>query len=399
MTTITTNISSTNIVAKEELPATIESLEDLYRLQRITTAMCQEYEQRRVDVGASGPPTTKTVQGYLRDFKRLEERAACNGVGIWTEAAKTESINTWKVRRAAILFCFHGFVRRAKKVIDSGATPDQRAQAIQKLLKVATTWQEIPDGLALEKVTPSKSKKQALRGLPTDWELQISRRMATSGCKYRLVFLAVALTGMRPDEMASGIEVKLTQASEAPQIMIKIRGSKVRGNAGQPWRVLEIDVIKSAIAREFYNVWTSANQPTRVQLPPTEPSKKHPEGRPEGSKTSFSRAIAYHASKIWASKIDNTGHAVTGYSLRHAVADDLRAGGCTVQGIAEALGHCTTVSQGKYGWGKGGRRGARALTKTHAARGVAETRTSTEKLDRLPKKPRNMSKARRKLRP
>lgn len=200
---------------------------------------------------------------------------------------------------------------------------------------------------------PRKSKRRSLRALPPDFREQMHTAMRTS--MYRLPFLVAAVTGCRPEEMETGVTVELDDT----QITITIAGAKVKGiTQGQAWRKIGYDVdTKHPLVRELLDE-LSTRQVRELSIDVQ-------------SKVNFTSAIRRIGRMLW----PKNKNEVTGYTLRHAAANDFKA--ClSPDEVSQALGHCVDKTASMYGQRQMSRSsGGLQPSKIQAASAVKATRS------------------------
>ena len=196
------------------------------------------------------------------------------------------------------------------------------------------------------------SKRKDLPKLPKNWKQLMLQRNARSP-RYRLPTIVIAATGCRPEELAMGVELRL----DSGFIVVKLRGAKVSKNSGQEWRqfkllvdVMPPDVLQQIESKRTLTVSIASTDAFRAHL--TRLSVELFPGKP----------------------------AITGYSFRHSIAEDLRASGWAAEEIAAFLGQAVSETQSYYGRRR--RKGKHAPEAINIERGSVETARPVRKLDR-----------------
>jgi len=135
-----------------------------------------------------------------------------------------------------------------------------------------------------------------MAGLPPDWRERVIDRMPT----YRLAALTAAVTGCRPAELISGVQLSIVGG----MLVALVRGAKVdeaRGK-GQEWRRLEWALDHpSALVQHLVAEVVEAGGSLRVTI---------------ANASNFSKSMSNAAAREW-SKRKTT---VTPYCFRHQVA-------------------------------------------------------------------------------
>lgn len=175
-----------------------------------------------------------------------------------------------------------------------------------------------------------KSKKTALKGLPSNWREKIVCYSESS--KYRLALLTMSLTGCRPSELVTGVNVTITEND----ISFHIVGSKVSLEKGQPFRTISypkdspnplIKILKNDINKPTANFTVSVEKATNLTV-----------------------EVRRIAKILW----PNHNEPVTCYCFRHQFGADMKK---SKKGddISRALGHATNKTRKRYGHANQGR--------------------------------------------
>lgn len=170
----------------------------------------------------------------------------------------------------------------------------------------------------------SKSKKTALKGLPSDWREKIVTYSASS--KYRLALLIMSLTGCRPSELVTGVDVSITEND----ISFYIVGSKVSFEKGQPFRTIThpknspnplIKILTREINKPKANFTVSVEKAINLTV-----------------------EVRRIARILW----PNHNQSITCYCFRHQFSADMKK---SKKGddISRALGHATNKTRKRYG--------------------------------------------------
>ena len=169
------------------------------------------------------------------------------------------------------------------------------------------------------------SKKSSLSHLPNDWRELMA---AKSTGKNRVPMMVAMLTGCRPAELESGVEIESVKDS----LYVKIIGVKVKENAGQEYRRFKL--AKHLLTMELLAIMKSDNA-TLLKV-------KVEKGN---SVTTHMRSVA---KKIWPRR----KRSVTVYTARHAMAADCKAAiglGADPDLVSQVLGHIVDKTASYYG--------------------------------------------------
>ena len=196
------------------------------------------------------------------------------------------------------------------------------------------------------------SKRKDLPRMPRDWKERMLQRGARSP-RYGLPTLVIAATGCRPEELVKGVDLRF----DGSCVVVKLHGAKVSEHSGQEWRqfklqpgVLPIGLVEQIKAAGNLTVSIKSTDAFRTHL--TRLSAELFPGKP----------------------------AVTGYSFRHSLAEDLREAGWDAEELAAVLGQTVSETQAQYG------RKRRAGSRTPEVAGIdrksIETARPVRPLDR-----------------
>jgi integrase len=218
---------------------------------------------------------------------------------------------------------------------------------VEVLDSYLTLLDRIPSGFPVpqEKRQPRHSKRKDLAGLPSDWREKILMHLE----KYRLPYLAAAVTGCRPEEITRGIEFNTADG----KLTVTIQGAKVTEKSGQPWRKMEWKLPRDGMVNILATEVRQAGGSLTIFLE---------------SPKNFSTNVRDTARMIW----PNREKTVTPYCLRHQFAADLKASGASDEGIAKAMGHTTTETAQSYGTARQSRGISGQPDRVEAARAVKQ---------------------------
>ncbi|MBK4739201.1 site-specific integrase [Noviherbaspirillum pedocola] len=323
----------------------------------------QEYEtikRARAMLQASRTePAERTVATYKRRGELLMQtpkgQHASRLDAVIAKAKRSKSASTWFGNRAALMFG----IRRGIEAALSTQDKMQRELKSENVPENDIRWQEWRDIVAkvsssmqwIERLQnepgppvgerkPRHSKRKDLRGLPDDWRERIVARMP----KYRLAVLAQAVTGCRPEELVSGVQLEI----RGGQLVATIDGVKVSEKSGQEWRRLSWPIDSaSPLIRDLVREVEAGASLAQIR-----------------DAKAYSGAMRAAGARAWPRRKAT----VTPYCLRHAAASDFKASGMDSASISEALGHSSEVTKKYYGSWHQARGGSVAPQSVEAAR-------------------------------
>lgn len=184
---------------------------------------------------------------------------------------------------------------------------------------------------------PRKSKRR-LRKVPENWREILASRIV----RWKTPFLVTAITGCRPVELVrGGVEISILGSD----LIVTVNGAKLTDYSGQPQRTLTWSLDHpSKLVSDLVKIVQNSGGGLLVKMPSD--SRR--------AEAAFSTNIRDAAKRAF----PNLSTTITPYSLRHALASDLKAAGFSKVQIAQGLGHISTDTQNTYGH-------------TNAARGVS----------------------------
>jgi len=310
----------------------------------------QEYEiiKRVREMLAATPASTAssaTLAGYKREAKRLASNAKNGDIaGMLVAARETTKARTWYRRRAALVHVTRTMLERlmqTQTAMQREAKDEAWSSLVKQMGRWADAFQEMIDAKPPEVLQPRRSKRASLAGLPPDWRRQLVDRVPT----YRDAALVCAVTGCRPAELETGVQLRI----EGGMLVARIDGAKVREKHGQPWRELSWSLeTENDLVRELVAKVAGAGGLLTVAT---------------ASGKRFSDALAKASARIWPKRREP----LTAYSFRHAAAADMKASGLPGDDISAALGHASDVTKSMYGHARQGSRGGVAPARVTAA--------------------------------
>jgi integrase len=267
------------------------------------------------------------------------------------EALRTTSKATYYARKAALIFVAADRMLAAIKVADL-----LNALKSARVLRRFFTYTDGPTALAAGSVCPIEArpkvgKRKSLRGLPIDWREQMVAAAPSTSSREWMLLMTVA--GVRPEEIAKGIEVQPISGG----VQLKIKGAKIDRGHGQPERVVTVNGPLALFLAE--------NGERTIKAP---------------SANSVSVAAGRLGRKIFGERRSNP---VSAYSFRHQFASDLKASGLDGLTASAILGHSVDDTKKQYGTSKQARgaQTTRLISATRAVKvmkksGFAPTRTA-----------------------
>lgn len=170
-----------------------------------------------------------------------------------------------------------------------------------------------------------KSKKTSLSRLPKDWR---EKMVEKSEGQFRIPMMIAFLSGVRPEELQKGVQVKLFNNC----LYVHIKGAKVKENAGQEYRQFKL----------AYHPLTDLLIKLLKENGQSEMLVKVDKGN---SVTTHMRAVG---KKIWPKRKES----ITAYTARHAMAADCKSAivnGADPDLVSKVLGHCVDKTASFYG--------------------------------------------------
>ncbi len=272
---------------------------------------------------------------YVRTVNGLLRQAKTNERGLLEVMQDTGRPSTFYKRLAALrYFCFvrmDALLVDLRRFVGEGTVDGLAVQFSELLQQVQVLVCLQQQGMTKER-RKKRSKRQALTGLPSDWRTLLCRRGGAG--KYGQALLVSSLTGARPNELFSGVEI-LQQHDEVLRqdvIHFKLMGAKVKDKQGQPVRVISyasndsnplvvalVELLRrdSIKGRLFVQIENAAN---------------------------FTVEIRRLAKSLW----PKHRQAVTAYCFRHQWSADLKAAG-DGDAVSRGLGHMSAKTRRHYG--------------------------------------------------
>lgn len=164
------------------------------------------------------------------------------------------------------------------------------------------------------------SKRKNLNTLPNNWRIDLLKE--AKGSRYENHIKVMSICGCRPSEFEKGVTVKRQGSS----IIFTVHGAKCseENQAGQEWRTLEFDSdhpLAKGLTNQTYIAKAKA----------------------------ISDAVAHFGRKVNEQRSTLSKYKISAYSLRHAVATELKSCGIFKKDVAAALGHQSDATMSFYG--------------------------------------------------
>ena len=172
----------------------------------------------------------------------------------------------------------------------------------------------------------SASKRHLLSGLPDGWLNAIWREAVRRNGRHLGAIAVLIVTGCRPQEVAWGVGLRVHDG----HLDVAIAGAKVRGNQGQPWRLLSVAVGDDGPADHLANLASRAGGRIKIQ--------------PTCTPAALSMAVAELGQAVGIER------RISAYDVRHQRAADARtAFKGDVERVAAWLGHGGVSTVRYYG--------------------------------------------------
>ncbi len=198
-------------------------------------------------------------------------------------------------------------------------------QTVQSVLENKWHYDDIPKlaaALTLNDHKPN-TKRHILRELPQDWRQQFLAAIQSTTLGMREAFLLMAISGCRPEEVAT----TTVGLSEDGILTIHILSAKRRAHQRGDWREMRLVLptwLGDCSGLLDPSVMTALRRITAKQI------------------VDVARKVSRRA-------FPSLGERITASTFRHQFSSDLKSRGCTKREIALALGHSMIESQKTYG--------------------------------------------------
>ena len=310
--------------------------EHLPEVQRLVSAV-RAYLNTLPAIKSKGEPTSRSAatQGeYLKLARQLLHRGSTGEDDLVSVVSSTGRPTTFYKRLAALRYhCLWsvGAMSSALPQAWDASTRERLMASCSQLLMTMRALVRLQQQGMTQPRSKRRSKRQALRGLPSTWREDICARGMHG--KYADALLISALTGARPSELATGIDVwvEFDELLRKNILCLHVIGVKVKASQGQPNRFV-------AYAEDDDHPLVAA----LVKRLSTEPGKKL---RVQIAKAgNFSTEIQRLARSLWR----NHDHAITATCFRHQWSADVKSS-ADGDAASRGLGHRSAKTRRHYG--------------------------------------------------
>lgn len=255
----------------------------------------------------------KTQEEYRREFRRLYAKIQNKTPEeFWGAICDTRSKCTYYRRLAA--------VKDGLRHLVEDALSQHKYLAMDYAIKLYEIVEKNQGVCPLKDPKQRHSKRSDMRGLPSEWRMQLLDHMKNS--TYLMPYLVMALTGCRPEELEKGVRISKSEGT----IRFDIQGAKVKETQGQPDRVITYSTDDDyALVKAFVN--SNFVYPGVIKV---------------GKKENYTSAIKKFCRKIWPKK------KLTPICIRHAAASDYKNYLSSDDG-SKGLGHAVDATKSRYG--------------------------------------------------
>ena len=265
-------------------------------------------------------PSYKTITEYERVFY-LATSGRTTSPTAKIEACTSRSMVT-KIKSACRYIIGEDIknqLRAQDKVQRSGQSQDW-FECVESISRAIDEYEKI--GLMQPKsILKRRSKKQDIKGLPKNWQSVLIDEVQT---KDRTAALISAVTGCRPDEMAKGVKVVVSEDS----VTVTIRGAKVSETSGQPVRTLTYTITPKGLVQRLARRLSHGENVVKIDDP-----------------RRFSTSIRDAGKRAF----PDLRRTLTPYCFRHQVASDLKASTLSSDDVSRSMGHCSDKTTVMYG--------------------------------------------------
>jgi hypothetical protein len=277
--------------------------------------------------------SSRTEAEYQRMAHVLLHRAQTLPGGLVAAVQDTGSARTFYKRMSALKFHCRLLVTQHLEGLSAAQNLDW-----ERLEEVLSRLHELLCALITLKqqgmTQPSRkrrSKRQALRGLPSTWREDLCERGAHG--KYSDALLISALTGARPSEVVTGINTRLQydESLGMETVCLYVTGSKVTAHQGQPHRFVAyaVDDTHPLVAVLVKRLRAATNTELQIQI---------------GKAVNFTAELKRLGHCLW----PEHAHAITATCFRHQWSADVKATG-DVDAASRGLGHRSAKTRRYYG--------------------------------------------------
>ena len=262
------------------------------------------------------------------------------------------SARSWHTIKASLLHVISQRYMEARKTCDHlQKTGDWDGAGKQAVIarRAIIAFDKVQES---ERPEPTKKRATKRGTLPKSDDWQRRAYNAATPTQQPAVALIWA-TGARPEEVERGVSVERLTHNESGKeyLAVTISGAKITKTSGQEQRTIVIDLDSDA-------------------------GKVLSDHMGEKDEVIIRRG-AKRLNKDFTAIRERTGLKVSPYSMRHQMSANLKPefGVDGAKKVAQAMGHATTRSQGRYGSAQQAQSGKTGVFKVQASRPVKETRS------------------------
>lgn len=288
-------------------------------------------------IKSKGEPTSKsaaTQEEYLKLARQLLHRGSTGEDDLVSVVSNTCRSTTFYKRVAALRYHCLWSVGEMSSALPEAWDTSTRKRLMASCSQLSMTMRALvqlqQQGMTQPRST-RRSKRQALRGLPSTWREDICARGMHG--KYADAILISALTGARPSEVAKGIDVwvEFDDALRKDILCLHVIGAKVKANQGQPNRFVAYseDDAHPLVAALVNRLRTEPDKKLLVKI---------------AKAGNFTTEIQRLARSLW----PNHDHAITATCFRHQWSADVKASG-DGDAASRGLGHRSSKTRRNYG--------------------------------------------------
>lgn len=274
-----------------------------------------------------------TEAEYLRMAHVLLQRAQALPGGLAAAVQDTGSARTFHKRMAALKFCCRHIVIQHLEGLSTAQNFDweRLADVLPRLHEQLCALITLKQQGMTQPKRKRRSKRQALRGLPSTWREDLCERGARG--KYSDALLISALTGARPGEVVTGIDTWLQydESLGMETVCFHVTGAKVTAHQGQPHRFVAyaVDDTHPLVAALVRRLCTEPCRKLHIKI---------------ANAANFTAEIQRLGRNLWREH----AHALTATCFRHQWSADVKALG-DADAASRGLGHRSAKTRRHYG--------------------------------------------------
>ena len=173
------------------------------------------------------------------------------------------------------------------------------------------------------------SKRSSIRDLPLGWRWMMLEKACPGGAlaRWYWAYLTLTLSGCRPSELPGAL-----YSWEGEHLLLQIKGKKVTGRTGQPWRRWQVDLAKLPV--EVQSVLRGIK---RKELDMFEDQ-------------AAVEAFGQHIYRVSKNHFSDLKRPISPVNYRHFMVSALRGADWDKDEIAKIMGHKGESSSGDYGF-------------------------------------------------